>query len=106
MEKYLFKANYNTLCISAKTGEGLSELSDLIADKTTLIAGNSGAGKSTLINQIIPNLALKTGDISTTHMTGKHTTTFAEMFDVNEGTRIIDTPGIKGSDWLILKKKN
>ena len=98
------KANYNTLCISAKTGEGLSELSDLIADKTTLIAGNSGAGKSTLINQIIPNLALKTGDISTTHMTGKHTTTFAEMFDVNEGTRIIDTPGIKGCGLVDFEK--
>ena len=105
MGKYLQKANYNTLCISAKTGEGLSELSGLIADKTTLIAGNSGAGKSTLINQIIPNLALKTGDISTTHMTGKHTTTFAEMFDVDEGTRIIDTPGIKGFGLVDFKKE-
>ena len=99
------KANYNNLCISAKTGEGLSELSTLIANKTTLIAGNSGAGKSTLINQIIPNLALKTGNISTTHMTGKHTTTFAEMFDVNESTRIIDTPGIKGFGLVDFKKE-
>ena len=99
------KANYNTLCISAKTGEGLNKLSALIADKTTLIAGNSGAGKSTLINQIIPNLALKTGNISTTHMTGKHTTTFAEMFDVNESTRIIDTPGIKGFGLVDFKKE-
>ena len=99
------KANYNNLCISAKTGEGLSELSTFIANKTTLIAGNSGAGKSTLINQIIPNLALKTGNISTTHMTGKHTTTFAEMFDVNESTRIIDTPGIKGFGLVDFKKE-
>ena len=99
------KANYNTLCISAKTGKGLSELSALISDKTTLIAGNSGAGKSTLINQIIPNLALKTGNISTTHMTGKHTTTFAEMFDVDESTRIIDTPGIKGFGLVDFKKE-
>ena len=99
------KANYNNLCISAKTGEGLNKLSALIADKTTLIAGNSGAGKSTLINQIMPNLALKTGNISTTHMTGKHTTTFAEMFDVNESTRIIDTPGIKGFGLVDFKKE-
>lgn len=99
------KANYNNLCISAKTGEGLNKLSALITDKTTLIAGNSGAGKSTLINQIIPNLALKTGNISTTHMTGKHTTTFAEMFDVNESTRIIDTPGIKGFGLVDFKKE-
>ena len=99
------KANYNNLCISAKTGEGLNKLSALIVDKTTLIAGNSGAGKSTLINQIIPNLALKTGNISTTHMTGKHTTTFAEMFDVNENTRIIDTPGIKGFGLVDFKKE-
>ena len=104
-ESIYAKANYNTLCISAITGEGLSELSTLIADKTTLIAGNSGAGKSTLINQVIPNLALKTGDISTTHMTGKHTTTFAEMFDVNESTRIIDTPGIKGFGLVDFKKE-
>ena len=99
------KANYNNLCISAKTGEGLNKLSSLIADKNTLIAENSGAGKSTLINQIIPNLALKTGNISTTHMTGKHTTTFAEMFDVNESTRIIDTPGIKGFGLVDFKKE-
>ena len=99
------KANYNNLCISAKTGEGLNKLSALIVDKTTLIAGNSGAGKSTLINQIIPNLVLKTGNISTTHMTGKHTTTFAEMFDVNESTRIIDTPGIKGFGLVDFKKE-
>ena len=58
-----------------------------------------------MINQIIPNLALKTGDISTTHMTGKHTTTFAEMFDVDEGTRIIDTPGIKGFGLVDFKKE-
>ena len=105
LESTYSKANYNNLCISAKTGEGLNKLSALIADKTTLIAGNSGAGKSTLINQIIPNLALKTGNISTTHMTGKHTTTFAEMFDVNESTRIIDTPGIKGFGLVDFKKE-
>lgn len=104
-ESTYLKANYNNLCISAKTGEGLNKLSALIADKTTLIAGNSGVGKSTLINQIIPNLALKTGNISTTHMTGKHTTTFAEMFDVNESTRIIDTPGIKGFGLVDFKKE-
>ncbi len=105
LEKTYSKASYTTLKISAKTGKGVNELLNHIADKTTLIAGNSGAGKSTLINQIIPNLALKTGDISTTHMTGKHTTTFAEMFDVDESTRIIDTPGIKGFGLVDFEKE-
>ena len=67
-----------------------------IQNKTVLVSGNSGAGKSTLINKIIPDLALKTGEISASHNTGKHTTTFAEMFDFDEKTQIIDTPGIKG----------
>ena len=61
----------------------------------TLI-GSNGAGKSTLINLLIPDLNLKTSEISSSHLTGKHTTTFAEMFDYNPQTTIIDTPGIKG----------
>ena len=68
----------------------------MLDDKTTMLSGHSGAGKSTLINKIDSNLALKTGDISESHFKGKHTTTFAEMFELEFGGFIIDTPGIKG----------
>ncbi len=64
--------------------------------KLNVIAGNSGVGKSTLINILDPAFRLKTGHISESHQTGKHTTTFAEMFELKSGIRIIDTPGIRG----------
>ena len=64
--------------------------------KTCLVSGHSGVGKSTLINAISPNLQLRTASISEQHQQGQHTTTFAEMFDLDFGGQIIDTPGIKG----------
>ena len=90
------KAGYRTLRTSVTENKGIDEFNEYIKDKTVMVSGNSGAGKSTLINLLIPNLALKTSEISKSHKTGKHTTTFAEMFDMNNGTKIIDTPGIKG----------
>jgi ribosome biogenesis GTPase len=87
---------YPVFGISALNAENLDELKDYLKDKTTLIAGNSGVGKSTLINAIAPYTAVKTGDISEYHNKGMHTTTFSEMFELEEGGRIIDTPGIKG----------
>jgi ribosome biogenesis GTPase len=83
---------------------GIQEFERKIKNKTVLISGNSGAGKSTLINKIIPELDLKIGEISLTHNTGKHTTTFAEMFDYDDKTQIIDTPGIKGFGLVDLNK--
>ena len=62
----------------------------------TAILGHNGCGKSTLLNALIPDLNVKTAEISTTHDTGMHTTTFSEMFDLPKGGQIIDTPGIKG----------
>ena len=64
--------------------------------KTSMFVGHSGVGKTTLVNTIEPALDLKTKEISDQHSQGKHTTTFAEMFDLNFDARIIDTPGIKG----------
>jgi ribosome biogenesis GTPase len=89
-------AGYKTLRTSVTKDIGISDFIELIDGKTVLVSGNSGAGKSTLINKLIPNLELKTSEISKSHQTGKHTTTFAEMFDMNSTTKIIDTPGIKG----------
>ncbi|MCC9166025.1 ribosome small subunit-dependent GTPase A [Pontibacter harenae] len=86
---------YSSLTVSAVSGEGMEEVKQLLKGKTTLFSGHSGVGKSTLINLIVPDLALKTSEISAFSDKGVHTTTFAEMFSVDEDTYIIDTPGIK-----------
>ena len=87
---------YTCIWISAKTGKNVDRVKDLMQDHTSMFAGHSGVGKSTLINFIAPELNLKTTEISDQHFQGQHTTTFAEMYDLNFGARIIDTPGIKG----------
>lgn len=87
---------YPCLEVSALHGSGLDEVKKLLASKVTLLSGHSGAGKSTLINAIDPSLNLKTSEISKAHLTGQHTTTFAEMFPLSFGGYVIDTPGIKG----------
>ncbi len=87
---------YTCLMISAITGERVDEVRQLMEGKTSLFAGHSGVGKSTLVNAIEPGLELRTSEISEQHRQGQHTTTFAEMYDLSFGARIIDTPGIKG----------
>jgi ribosome biogenesis GTPase / thiamine phosphate phosphatase len=89
-------AGYRCMTISVKENNGLDELVELMKDKLNLIAGNSGVGKSSLINQICPSAALKIADISATHKTGKHATTYAEMISLPDGGFIIDTPGVRG----------
>ncbi len=90
------KIGYNCIDISAIKNTNINQLKDLMKDKVSLFAGHSGAGKSTLANTIHPKLDLKTKQISLQHKQGKHTTTFAEMYDLPFGGYIIDTPGIKG----------
>ncbi|MEZ5041434.1 MAG: ribosome small subunit-dependent GTPase A [Saprospiraceae bacterium] len=86
---------YEVLLVSAISGQGMAELKALLKAKTTLIAGQSGVGKSTLVNNIQPDLTLRTQDLSGYTGKGQHTTTFAEMFEMESGGHIIDTPGIK-----------
>lgn len=94
---YLYQLiGYDVIHTSARTGEGIDTLREALAGKTTLLSGNSGVGKSSLINDIIPGLELRTAEISATHQTGMHTTTFSEMFPLPDGGYIIDTPGVKG----------
>jgi ribosome biogenesis GTPase len=76
-----------------------------LVDKTTLISGHSGVGKSSLLNVILPELELKTKDISGWSGKGQHTTTFAEMFDLPEGGRIIDTPGMREFGLVDIEKQ-
>lgn len=90
------KIGYPTYQISAKKDTEFNTIVDLLKDKTTVIAGHSGVGKSTLINRLQPGIKLKTNEISDSHQSGKHTTTFAEMHALDFGGYIIDTPGIRG----------
>ena len=87
---------YETHFISALEKEGIGDLKQAMNGKVSMFSGHSGVGKSTLANAISPELQLKTASVSTAHAQGQHTTTFAEMFDLDSGIRIIDTPGIRG----------
>lgn len=99
------KAGYTCLKISAKTGQGLEELKTMMKYKSNVFSGHSGVGKSTIINSIQPGFELKTAEISEAHSSGKHTTTYSEMFELNFGGFIIDTPGIKGFGMLEMSKE-
>ena len=99
------KAGYECIGISATTGKNIDKVKATMEGKTCVVSGHSGAGKSTLINAIAPNLHLKTAEISQQHQQGQHTTTFAEMFDLPFGARIIDTPGIKGFGMVEIEKE-
>jgi len=94
--KSMYEAiGYKVLLTSMKENKGIDELKNLLQNKTTLISGHSGVGKSTFINAIIPELMLRTKDVSGWSGKGMHTTTFAEMFDLPLSGRIIDTPGLR-----------
>jgi ribosome biogenesis GTPase len=86
---------YHCIATTALSDEGLEPFSDLLKGKVSLLSGHSGVGKSTLVNAIAPNLDIKTQEVSTFANKGVHTTTFAEMFELEPGTFIIDSPGIK-----------
>lgn len=87
---------YQCLRVSAIEGKGVETLKDLMRNRVSMFSGHSGVGKSTLVNALDSKLNLKTAEISEQHQQGQHTTTFAEMFDLEFGAKIIDTPGIRG----------
>jgi len=86
---------YRVLLVSAATGQGMDELLATLTGKTTLLSGHSGVGKSSLLNSWFPGMNRKTQDVSGWSGKGQHTTTFAEMFDLLQGGKIIDTPGMR-----------
>ena len=95
--QYIYsEIGYKFLKVSAIEKKGLDELKGMMIGKVSMFSGHSGVGKSTLVNALEPNLSLKTKNISEQSKQGQHTTTFAEMYDLSFGAKIIDTPGIKG----------
>jgi len=94
---------YPTLEISAISCQP-SDVRPLFEGKTTLLSGNSGVGKSTLLNALFGKEMTRTGKISDAHDKGMHTTTFSEMYFLDNGA-IIDTPGIKGFGTIDFEKE-
>ena len=86
---------YPTILVSAHTGEGIDTLKSLLKNKITLLSGHSGVGKSSIINSIQNDLEITTQEISDYSGKGMHTTTFSQMYPLEQGGFIIDTPGIK-----------
>jgi ribosome biogenesis GTPase len=95
-QKIYQNIGYSTFNISATEGIEIETIKSIMQDKVSMFSGHSGVGKSTLVNAISPGLNIKTAAISKQHQQGMHTTTFAEMFALTKGIKIIDTPGIKG----------
>lgn len=96
---------YKCLTLSALTKEGIEEVKEALRGKVTLLSGNSGVGKSSIINALSENFKAKTGEISESHNTGMHTTTFSEMYEWEGNSYIIDTPGIKGFGTIDFQKE-
>lgn len=86
---------YKVMLTSVITKAGLEDFQEILKDKQTLISGHSGVGKSSLINLFLSDQEIKTQDVSGWSGKGMHTTTFAEMYDLSFGGRIIDTPGVR-----------
>lgn len=89
------KIGYPVYPMSVANNEGVVAVKELLKNKTTLLSGHSGVGKSSFINVIFPENVIKTQEVSGWSGKGLHTTTFAEMFDLPFGGKIIDTPGMR-----------
>lgn len=97
-------AGYRVVCTSARTGEGVDELRSLTCGNVCLFSGESGVGKSSLIKALDPSLDPKIGRISDVHLQGKHTTSLYEMYRLETGGWVIDTPGLRGFGLVNLEK--
>ena len=96
---------YQTLETSVMDMTGIDKLQQMFSGKVSVIAGLSGVGKSSLINAVDPGLQARVGEMSDYHQSGRHTTTFAEMYEMQGGGYIIDTPGIRGFGLIHIEKE-
>jgi ribosome biogenesis GTPase len=101
LQKLYAAVGVSTLIISALDHNDILTVKEFLKNKTTLIAGHSGVGKSTLLNALAPGIGQAVSEVSDFTSRGTHTTTFAEMFVVDERTFVIDTPGIK--EWGLVE---
>lgn len=98
-------AGCRILMTSTVTGQGLSELREVLEGKTTALAGPSGVGKSSMLNAVYPDADVKTGEISEKINRGKHTTRHTEIFHIEGSTYVMDTPGFTSLDYSVLEDK-
>lgn len=105
MQHVYQEIGYQCLRVSSTEMKGIDILKTMMIDKVSMFSGHSGVGKSTLVNALEPALHLKTKNISEQSKQGQHTTTFAEMYDLSFGAKIIDTPGIKGFGIVDMEKE-
>lgn len=104
--EHIYKgAGYDVIQTSAVTGEGVDRLREKCSGKVCLFSGESGVGKSSLIKAVDPSLNPKTGDISLSHLQGKHTTSYYEMYPLDCGGFVIDSPGLRGFGLVDLEKE-
>jgi len=91
-------AGFPTLRVSATTEEGLEELRALLAGKLSAFTGNSGVGKSSILNALDPSFRLKVGEVSQALGRGRHTTRHVELYRLEGGGEVVDTPGFSSFD--------
>ena len=94
------KIGYPVLQVSAKSGQGIQTLQQLLYDKVSVFAGPSGVGKSSLLNAVEPGLSLVTGELSLKIGRGKHTTRCAELLPLSGGGFVVDTPGFSFTEFV------
>ena len=104
-KKIYVGAGYSVIETSAVTGEGVDELRRMLGKGVNLLSGISGVGKSSIVKALDPGLNPRTAEISLSHLQGRHTTTFYEMYPLSSGGYVIDTPGIRSFGLLELEKE-
>ena len=92
------QAGFRTLRVSAETGEGIEQLRAAIAGKVSAFTGNSGVGKSSILNALQPDFRIQVGEVSDKLGRGRHTTRHVELFRLDNGAIVADTPGFSSFD--------
>lgn len=98
-------AGYRVIETSVETGEGVADIREACRGGINLFSGESGVGKSSLIKALDPSLSPKIGSISTAHLQGRHTTSLYEMYPLQSGGYVIDSPGLRGFGLVDLEKE-